>query len=90
MNFPPRSEPSQALPVLLVRREKAASILDIAPTSFDKIVETNPLLRPVRIGRSVRWPYENLLAYVRELRELNDAADGASVWDECAVTGVLP
>lgn len=84
MNFPPRSEPSQALPILLVRREKAASILDIAPTSFDKIVETNPLLRPVRIGRSVRWPYENLLAYVRELRELNDAADGASMWDECA------
>ena len=84
MNFPPRSEPSQALPVLLVRREKAASILDIAPTSFDKIVKTNPLLRPVHIGSSVRWPYENLQAYVSELAEGDENAHD-DAWDKCAV-----
>lgn len=54
-------------PLLLVSRLQAAALLNIGPSTFDKLRKANPLLRPVMIGTRPLWPLRNLEAFVTEL-----------------------
>lgn len=66
-----------AMPLLLVSRVQAAALLNVGPSTFDKLREVSPLLRPVRIGAKPLWPMKNLMAYVDELI---DAGHGDDPW----------
>lgn len=46
----------------LLTRIEAASFLGVSPTTFD--LHVRPGLKPVRIGRCVRWTEESLRAWV--------------------------
>lgn len=63
------------MPLLLVSRVQAATLLNVGPSTFDKLREVTPLLRPVRIGARPLWPLKNLVAYVDELIDAGDGAD---------------
>ncbi len=65
------------VPPLLCSREESADLLGIGPSKFDELRKDNRLLRPVRIGTRVLWPYQNLVAYVRDLA---DGGDGDDPW----------
>ena len=54
-------------PLLLYSRVQAAALLNIGPTTFDRLRKTNALLRPVQIGSRPLWPLKNLMAFVDEL-----------------------
>jgi len=76
-----RARPSKvdALPIgvppLLCSRAESAAFLRIGTTLFDELSKQHPLLQPVRIGSRVLWPYENLVAYVRELKDAEPRDD---------------
>jgi predicted DNA-binding transcriptional regulator AlpA len=55
------------MPLLLCSRIQAAQLLNISPSTFDKLRKANALLRPVQIGSRPLWPLKNLMAYVDEL-----------------------
>lgn len=59
---------------MLCSRTQAAALLNIGPTTFDKLRELNTLLRPVHIGAKPLWPLANLVAFVSELIE-DDGGD---------------
>lgn len=54
-------------PLLLVSRVQAAALLNVSPSTFDKLRKANKLLRPVSLGRRTLWPLKNLMAFVEEL-----------------------
>lgn len=56
-------------PLLLCSRVQAAALLNVGPSTFDKLRKTNALLRPVHIGSRPLWPMKNLSAFVDELIE---------------------
>lgn len=64
-----------SMPLLLCSRVQAAALLNVAPTTFDKLRKTNPLLRPVQIGSRPLWPLKNLMAFVDELIDGGAGAD---------------
>jgi hypothetical protein len=70
------------MPLLLCSRVQAAALLNVGPTTFDKLRKQSPLLRPVQIGARKLWPYRNLVAFVEELI---DAGDGDDCWAGAAV-----
>lgn len=52
---------------LLCSRMQAAALLNVGPSTFDKLRRDNGLLRPVRLGSRPLWPLKNLMAFVDEL-----------------------
>lgn len=62
-------------PLLLVSRVQASALLNVSPSTFDKLRKANRLLRPVNIGKRTLWPLKNLLAFVEELIEADDGDD---------------
>ncbi len=70
-------------PLLLYSRVQAAALLNIGPSTFDRLRKATPLLRPVRIGSRTLWPYKNLVAYVEELIDGGDTGDDP--WGRAAV-----
>jgi hypothetical protein len=69
-------------PLLLCSRAQAAALLNIGPSTFDKLRKAHILLKPVRIGARALWPYKNLVAYVEELI---DADAGDDLWGGATV-----
>lgn len=61
--------------LLLVSRVQAAALLNVSPSTFDKLRKANGLLRPVNIGKRTLWPFKNLMAFVEELIEGDDGDD---------------
>lgn len=70
-------------PLLLVSRLQAAALLNIGPSTFDKLRKANPLLRPVMIATRPLWPLKNLMAFVDEL--IDAGARGADPWENAAL-----
>lgn len=70
-----------SMPLLLCSRVQAAALLNVGPSTFDKLRKVNPLLRPVQIGSRPLWPLKNLMAFVDELID-----GGVSPDDPWAVT----
>jgi hypothetical protein len=70
------------MPLLLCSRAQAAALLNVGPSTFDKLRKAHNLLKPVRIGARTLWPYKNLVAYVEELIDV-DAGD--DLWGGAAV-----
>jgi hypothetical protein len=62
-------------PPLLCSRVQASALLNVAPSTFDKLRKAHNLLKPVRIGARILWPYRNLLAFVDELIDADDSGD---------------
>ena len=56
-----------SMPLLLCSRVQSAALLNVGPSTFDKLRKNNPLLRPVQIGSRPLWPLKNLMAFVDEL-----------------------
>lgn len=56
-----------SMPLLLCSRVQAAALLNVGPSTFDKLRRSTPLLRPVQIGSRPLWPFKNLTAFVDEL-----------------------
>ncbi|WP_424957114.1 helix-turn-helix transcriptional regulator [Hyphomicrobium sp. 1Nfss2.1] len=53
--------------LLLCSRVQAAALLNVGPSTFDRLRKTSDLLRPVKIGSRPLWPLRNLEAFVFEL-----------------------
>lgn len=53
--------------LLLCSRVQAAALLNVGPSTFDKLRKANQLLKPVQIGSRPLWPLKNLMAFVDEL-----------------------
>jgi hypothetical protein len=70
------------MPLLLCTRVQAAALLNVGPSTFDRLRKDHALLRPVRIGTRPLWPYKNLVEYVETLI---DAASGDDPWERAAV-----
>ena len=70
-------------PLLLCSRVQAAALLNIGPSTFDRLRKEHALLRPVRIGTRPLWPFKNLMAYVEEL--IDAAGDGDDPWGRATV-----
>jgi hypothetical protein len=68
-------------PLLLCSRVQAAALLNVAPSTFDRLRKQHGLLRPVRIGARTLWPYKNLLAFVDDLI---DSDTGGDPWGSVA------
>lgn len=56
-----------SMPLLLCSRVQAAALLNVGPTTFDRLRKANGLLKPVQIGARPLWPLKNLMAFVDEL-----------------------
>lgn len=65
--------------LLLCSRVQAAALLNVSPSSFDKLRKANPLLRPVMIGARPLWPLKNLMAFVDDLID-SDTSAADDVW----------
>ncbi len=65
------------MPLLLCSRTQAAALLNVGPSTFDKLRKAHNLLKPVRIGARTLWPYRNLVAFVEDLI---DADVGDDPW----------
>ncbi|MFN3623985.1 MAG: hypothetical protein ACK4TP_07975 [Hyphomicrobium sp.] len=68
-----------SMPLLLCSRLQAAALLNVGPSTFDKLRKANPLLRPVQIGSRPLWPLKNLMAFVDELIDADTSA-ADDVW----------
>jgi hypothetical protein len=69
-------------PLLLCSRVQAAALLNVGPSTFDRLRREHALLKPVRIGSRPLWPFKNLVAFVEELI---DGASGDDPWERAAV-----
>jgi hypothetical protein len=56
-----------SMPLLLCTRLQAAALLNVGPSTFDKLRKAHALLRPVHISSRPLWPLRNLEAFVAEL-----------------------
>lgn len=71
-----------AAPVLLLyTRDQAARSLSVSVTYLDELRKEHPLLRPVKLGRRILWPYKNLLAFIDELSDVG----GDDAWSRVGV-----
>ena len=77
----PKNSPPFGVPLLLCSRTQAAALLNIGPTTLDRLRKNNHLLRPVYVGSRPLWPYKNLVAFVDELIDAGEAADP---WESAA------
>lgn len=66
-----KADDPQYSPGIAVSRGKAASLLDISPSTFDEWVRRGWMPRGVKIGALRRWDTGALLAYWRDLIESN-------------------
>ena len=64
-----------SMPLLLCSRLQAAALLNVGPSTFDKLRKSNALLKPVQIGSRPLWPLKNLMAFVDELIDGDASAD---------------
>ena len=54
----------------LIRIDEVLEIISIKKTSFYKLIKREELLKPIKIGGSSLWSYNNLQIYIRKLKNM--------------------
>jgi excisionase family DNA binding protein len=58
----PQSSPDQRVP-LLVDVDEVARLLSISRTTVFKLINSDRMVAPIRLGRALRWNFEELRAW---------------------------